>query len=104
MSLQSLSIRSKLIAAFAVLLLFLGGLSVIGVQSASTLHGLLLDVETNWLPSVRAASQIDALTGRYTTSLLRHILTEEPQMLASVDKDLVDRGQKIRSRRKPTKG
>jgi methyl-accepting chemotaxis protein len=84
-----------LIAAFAVLLLFLGGLSVIGVQSASTLHGLLLDVETNWLPSVRAASQIDALTGRYTTSLLRHILTEEPQMLASVDKDLVDRGQKI---------
>ncbi|MEE7447569.1 methyl-accepting chemotaxis protein [Methylobacterium radiotolerans] len=95
MSLQSLSIRSKLIAAFAVLLLFLGGLSVIGLRSASTLNGLLIDVETNWLPSVRAASQIDSLTGRYTTSLLRHILTEEPQMLASVDNDLVDRGKKI---------
>ncbi|MGT2485070.1 methyl-accepting chemotaxis protein [Methylobacterium oryzae CBMB20] len=95
MSLQSLSIRSKLIAAFAVLLLFLGGLSVIGLRSASTLNGLLIDVETNWLPSARAASQIDSLTGRYTTSLLRHILTEEPQMLASVDNDLVDRGKKI---------
>ncbi|WP_267427592.1 methyl-accepting chemotaxis protein [Methylobacterium sp. GC_Met_2] len=95
MSLQSISIRSKLIATFAVLLLFLGGLTLVGLQSASTLNGLLIDVETNWLPSVRTASQIDALTGRYTTSLLRHILTEEPQMLANVDKDLVDRGQKI---------
>ncbi|MBP1181769.1 MCP four helix bundle domain-containing protein [Methylobacterium sp. PvR107] len=95
MPLKSLSIRSKLIAAFAVLLLLLGGLSLVGLRSASTLNGLLLDVETNWLPSVRAASQIDALTGRYTTSLLRHILTEEPQMLASVDKDLAERGQKI---------
>jgi methyl-accepting chemotaxis protein len=94
-ALKSLSIRSKLIAAFAVLLLFLGGLSLVGLRSASTLNGLLVDVETNWLPSVRAASQIDALTGRYTTSLLRHILTEDPQMLANVDKDLVDRGQKI---------
>ena len=95
MQLQSLSIRSKLIAAFAVLLLFLGGLSMIGLRSASTLNGLLIDVETNWLPSVRAASQIDSLTGRYTTSLLRHILTEDPQMLASVDNDLVDRAKKI---------
>jgi methyl-accepting chemotaxis protein len=93
--LNSLSIRSKLIAAFAVLLLLLSGLSLVGLRSASTLNGLLLDVETNWLPSVRAASQIDSLTGRYTTSLLRHILTVEPQMLASVDKDLVDRSQKI---------
>ncbi|MCJ2023917.1 methyl-accepting chemotaxis protein [Methylobacterium sp. J-067] len=97
MSLPSMSIRSKLVAAFTVLLLFLGGLSMIGVRSASTLNGLLIDVETNWLPSVRAASQIDSLTGRYTTSLLRHILTDEPQMLASVDNDLVDRGRKIQA-------
>jgi len=102
--LHSLSIRSKLIAAFAVLLLFLGGLSMIGLRSASTLNGLLIDVETNWLPSVRAASQIDSLTGRYTTSLLRHILTEDPQMLASVDNDLVDRAKKIEAASKAYEG
>jgi methyl-accepting chemotaxis protein len=103
-SLPSISIRGKLIAAFSVLLLFLGGLSAIGLWSGSTINGLLLDVETNWLPSVRTAGQVDALTGRYTTSLLRHILTNEPQMLASVDKDLVDRAQKIETAAKAYEG
>ncbi len=79
MSLQSLSIRTKLIAAFAVLLLFLGGLTAVGLWSALRINGLLIDVETNWLPSMRTAGQADALTGRYTTSLLRHILTDEPR-------------------------
>ncbi|MCJ2125284.1 MCP four helix bundle domain-containing protein, partial [Methylobacterium sp. J-077] len=104
MSLPSISIRSKLIAAFSVLLLFLGGLSAIGLWGASTINGLLLDVETNWLPSVRTAGQVDALTGRYTTSLLRHILTDEQQMLASVDKDLADRAQKIETTAKAYEG
>jgi methyl-accepting chemotaxis protein len=58
-------------------------------------NGLLLDVQTNWLPSVRTAAQVDALTGRYTTSVLRHILTSEPKMLASIDKDLVERARKL---------
>ena len=95
MSFPTISIRSKLIAAFTVLLLFLGGLSAIGLWSASTINGLLLDVETNWLPSVRTAGQVDALTGRYVTSMLRHILTTDPQMLASIEKDLAERGQKL---------
>ncbi|MCJ2062690.1 MCP four helix bundle domain-containing protein [Methylobacterium sp. J-088] len=95
MSFQSMSIRSKLIAAFSVLLLFLGGLSTVGLWSASTINGSLLDVETNWLPSVRTASQVDALTGRYVTSMLRHILSTDAQMLASIDKDLSERGDKL---------
>ena len=95
MSLPSVSIRGKLIAAFSALLLFLGGLSAIGLWSASTINGLLLDVETNWLPSVRTAGQVDALTGRYVTSMLRHVLTTDPQMLASIEKDLAERGQKL---------
>ncbi|MCJ2019470.1 methyl-accepting chemotaxis protein, partial [Methylobacterium sp. E-065] len=99
-----MSIRSKLIAAFSVLLLFLGGLSTVGLWSASTINGLLVDVETNWLPSVRTAGQVDALTGRYTTSLLRHILTDDPKMLISIDSDLVDRAQKIETTAKAYEG
>ncbi|WP_171070098.1 methyl-accepting chemotaxis protein [Methylobacterium terricola] len=95
MSLQSLSIRSKLIAAFSILLLFLGGLSTAGLWSAAAINGRLVEVETNWLPSLRAAAELDALIGRYNTSLLRHILTQEATMLATVGDDLAKRGQTI---------
>ncbi len=104
MSLQSLSIRAKLIAAFAVLLLFLGGLTAVGLWSAFRINGLLIDVETNWLPSVRTAGQADALTGRYTTSLLRHILTDEPTKMASIEGDLTDRAGKIDATAKAYEG
>ncbi|GJD58042.1 methyl-accepting chemotaxis protein [Methylobacterium dankookense] len=95
MTTRSLTIRAKLTAAFCTLLLFVAGLAWIGYVSTARMNGLLLDVQTNWLPSVRTAGQIDALTGRYTTSVLRHILTSEPKMLASIDKDLVERARKL---------
>ncbi|CAO4134660.1 hypothetical protein OFEAOIEE_LOCUS2394 [Methylorubrum extorquens] len=94
-SAYNLSIRTKLTGSFAILLLFLGALAASGVYGSAKMNDLLVDVQTNWLPSVRTAGQVDALTGRYTTSLLRHILTDEPQMLAGVDKDLVDRARKV---------
>ena len=94
-SAYNLSIRTKLTGSFAILVLFLGALAASGVYGSAKMNGLLVDVQTNWLPSVRTAGQVDALTGRYTTSLLRHILTSEPQMLASVDKDLVERAQRV---------
>jgi methyl-accepting chemotaxis protein len=95
MSVRALSIRSKLTAAFSILLLFIAALSFAGYRSTGRMNDLLLDVQTNWLPSVRTAGQVDALTGRYTTSLLRHVLTSEPKMLASIDKDLGERVGKL---------
>ena len=92
---RALSIRSKLTGSFLILVLFIAVLSFVGYQSAVGMNGLLRDVQTNWLPSVRTASQVDALTGRYTTSVLRHILTSEPKMLAAIDKDLSERTRKL---------
>ena len=95
MSLKPISIRTKLVAAFATLTAFLLGLGLLGLVGVSTVNGLLLDVQTNWLPSVRDAGAVDALTGRYTTSLLRHMLTTEPKALAAIDADIAQRSQAI---------
>ncbi|WP_091721195.1 methyl-accepting chemotaxis protein [Methylobacterium phyllostachyos] len=104
MSFQNLSIRSKLKAAFSVILLFLCGVSIVGLWSTSAINRQLIEVETNWLPSVEADAQLDALTGRYTTSVLRHILTQDPEMLTSVGSDLVQRGQAVTSTAKTVEG
>ncbi|GJD45807.1 hypothetical protein AFCDBAGC_3684 [Methylobacterium cerastii] len=95
MSLKILSIRAKLVAAFATLTAFLLGLGMLGLVGVSSVNGLLVDVQTNWLPSVRDAGVVDALTGRYTTSLLRHMLTTEPKALAAIDADIAQRNQTI---------
>ena len=95
MSLPPLSIRAKLIAAFSVLLLFIAGLGLIGLASTNRINGLLVNVQTNWMPSIRTAGQIDTLAARYTSSLLRHMLTSDAQMLVRVDADLVERSKKL---------
>ena len=95
MSLKILSIRAKLVAAFATLTVFLLGLGMLGLVGVSSVNGLLVDVQTNWLPSVRDAGVVDALTGRYTTSLLRHMLTTEPKALAAIDVDIAQRNTAI---------
>ena len=97
---RALSIRSKMTGSFLILVLSVAVLSFVGYQSAVRMNGLLRDVQTNWLPSVRTASQVDALTGRYTTSVLRHILTSEPKMLAAIEKDLSERARKLTEARK----
>ena len=95
MRLRDLSIRGRLIGAVSILLALLALVGLTGLFGAERINVALRDIQGNWLPSVRAAGQVDALTGRYTTSLLRHILTREPAMLASIDKDLAERTQKL---------
>ena len=102
MSLKILSIRAKLVAAFATLTAFLLGLGMLGLVGVSSVNGLLVDVRTNWLPSMRDAGVVDALTGRYTTSLLRHMLTTEPKALAAIDVDIAQRNRRSTRRSRPT--
>ncbi|HJE25586.1 MAG TPA: MCP four helix bundle domain-containing protein [Methylorubrum populi] len=95
MSLPILTIRTKLASSFLVLILFIAGISIFGIHAAGSINDRLLDVGDTRMPKIRTISQIDALTGRYTTSLLRHMLTAEPKMLAGVEADLADRRTKL---------
>ncbi|GEP09189.1 methyl-accepting chemotaxis protein [Methylobacterium gnaphalii] len=88
MSLQNLSIRSKLIAAFTLLTLFVVGLGVLGIVGAQRMRENSLQIETNWLPSIRALGVIDTYTARSSSLLLRHTQTVDPASLAAIEKDM----------------
>ena len=87
MSFQSIPIRSKLIASFTVLTLFLVGLGLLGLMGAQAIRGQTLEIETNWLPSVRLLGEIDTAAARSNGVMLRHTQATEPQMLATMEKD-----------------
>ena len=72
MSFQSIPIRSKLIASFTVLTLFLVGLGLLGLMGAQAIRQQTLEIEGNWLPSVRLLGEIDTAAARSNGVMLRH--------------------------------
>ena len=88
MTLQTVSIRTKLIVAFATLTVFVVGLGILGLVSTQKLRDQTVAIETNWLPSIRTLSEINTLTARSSGLLLRHTQATDPALLATIEKDI----------------
>ena len=99
MSLQTLPIRSKLIASFTVLTILLVSLGVLGLVGTQTMRDQALDIERNWLPSVRLLGEIDTAAARMNTVMLRHTQATDPQMVSVMDKDFERFGKLIDDKR-----
>jgi methyl-accepting chemotaxis protein len=89
-TLQSVSIRTKLIVAFTILTVFVVGLGMLGLAATQKLRDQTVAIETNWLPSVKTLSEINTLTARSSGLLLRHTQATDPTLLASIDKDIAN--------------
>ena len=88
MSFQNLSIRAKLLAAFSILTLLTIGLGLLGLAGTQRMREQALNIETNWLPSVRVLGEIDTLTARTSALVLRHTQATDPALVASIEKDM----------------
>ncbi|MEH3146366.1 MAG: methyl-accepting chemotaxis protein [Methylobacterium frigidaeris] len=93
MSSRSMSIRTRLIGAFAILTLFVAGLGGLGLVSSQAMRQQALTIEDNWLPSVRTLGELDTRLARLNGVLLRFTQASDPQTIASIEKDLVRFGQ-----------
>ena len=94
-SLQSVSIRTKLVVAFALLTVFVVGLGVLGLMSTRKLRDQALDIELNWLPSIRTLGEINTLTARSSGLLLRHTQATDPELLTRIEKDMASFDQAL---------
>ena len=99
MSLHPLSIRNTLILAFSILSLLLVGVGLLGLTGMQTMRDQIVEVETNWLPSIRVLGEIDTLTARSSALMLRHTQATDPTLLAGIEKDFGRFGQQLREKR-----
>jgi methyl-accepting chemotaxis protein len=97
-SLQTVSIRTKLVVAFAILTVFVVGLGVLGLVSAHKLRAQAIEIDTNWLPSIRTLGEIDTLTARSSSLLLRHTQATDPTLLTGIENDMVSFDRKLADR------
>jgi methyl-accepting chemotaxis protein len=74
---QNLKISKKLALGFGILLFFIVALEIASLSQMSKLNGSTVDIDTNWLPSVRILGQLENSLSDVRRFELRHILAAD---------------------------
>jgi len=82
------TIKAKLIALTAGLLVLLIGLGIFSIDRMSALDNDTSDLAENWMPSIAAIGALDREIGAYRRNLLLHVVQTDAEGRAAVDKNL----------------
>jgi methyl-accepting chemotaxis protein len=74
--LNRISIRAKITAVIALLLLALAGMGLLAVQNMRAINASSVDIAHNWLPSVRVLGELRAGVLTYRLALREHMLAQ----------------------------
>jgi methyl-accepting chemotaxis protein len=83
-----LSIRVKMTIVIALLLVLTAGLGLLAVRNMRAINANAVDIQSNWLPSVRALADLRSGTINYRNIVRKHLLAETPTAKAAADKRL----------------
>ena len=86
--LASLPIRTKITVVLAFLLIAMTGMGLFTVRKMQAINANSVDIETNWLPSVRLLGELRGGVINYRNILREHMLAETPEGKAAAEKNL----------------
>ncbi|ERF84273.1 MCP four helix bundle domain-containing protein [Bradyrhizobium viridifuturi] len=98
------SIRAKIIAAVAFLLVALTGMGLLAVWNMRAINASTVDITTNWLPSVRVLGELRAGVITYRNVIREHMLSETLEEKLAAEKTLagvVEMSAKARAKYEP---
>ena len=98
------SIRDKIIAAVAFLLVALTGMGLLAVWNMRAINASTVDITTNWLPSVRVLGELRAGVITYRNVIREHMLSETLEEKLAAEKTLagvVEMSAKARAKYEP---
>jgi methyl-accepting chemotaxis protein len=98
------SIRAKITAVVAFLLVAMTGMGLLAVSNMRSINASTVDITTSWLPSVRVLGELRAGVVTYRTVLREHMLAETAKEKEAAEKILasvVERNTKIRRTYEP---
>ena len=99
-----LSIRAKITAVVAFLLVAMTGMGLLAVMNMRSLNASTVDINTNWLPSVRVLGDLRAGIITYRNVIREHMLAETAEDKAAAEKTLatvIESNTKIRQTYEP---
>jgi len=86
--LASYSIRTKIIAVVAFLLVAMTGMGLLAVRNMRAINANTVDISTNWLPSVRVLGDLRAGVITYRNVIREHMLSETLEEKLAMEKTL----------------
>ena len=98
------SIRTKIIAVVAFLLVAMTGMGLLAVKNMRAINANTVDITTNWLPSVRVLGDLRAGVITYRNVIREHMLCETLEEKLAMEKTLatvIETNTKIRAAYEP---
>ena len=98
------SIRAKIIAVVAFLLVAMTGMGLLAVKNMRSINANTVDIVTNWMPSVRVLGELRAGVITYRTVIREHMLADTLEEKQAAEKTLatvVEANNKIRAAYEP---
>jgi methyl-accepting chemotaxis protein len=102
--LAKFSIRAKITAVIALLIVMLAGMGLLAAKSMGAMNANTVEIATNWLPSIRVLGDLRAGTISYRNVLREHLLAETLEEKLAVEANLaavVESNNKIRATYEP---
>ncbi len=102
--LAKFSIRSKIIAVVALLLVMMSGMGLLAIRNMRAINANTVDIVTNWMPSVRVLGDLRAGVITYRNVIREHMLAETLEGKQAAEKTLagvVESNSKIRASYEP---
>jgi methyl-accepting chemotaxis protein len=102
--LSKFSIRSKIIAVIAFLLVAITGMGLLAVKNMRAMNANTVDITTSWLPSVRVLGDLRAGVITYRNVIRQHMLSETMAEKEAMEKTLatvVESNTKLRAQYEP---
>jgi methyl-accepting chemotaxis protein len=85
---SKLSIRAKVIAVIAFMLIALSGMGLLAIRSMQVINAHTVEIASSWLPSVRVLGDLRTDINLFRIALRAHVMAETLESKAAVDKRL----------------
>jgi len=95
-----LSIRTLLIGLFALMALIVGGEGLLALSKIAAVNASVVDMATNWLPSLDAVRDMNALAERRRAYVARHIFHPTDAQMASEEQTIAKVSEAFEATRK----
>jgi methyl-accepting chemotaxis protein len=86
--LANYSIRAKITAVVALLLVALTGMGLLAVRNMRAINASTVDIATNWMPSIRVLGDLRAGVITYRNMIREHMLAETSEQKEAAEKVL----------------
>ncbi|MGY3484666.1 CHASE3 domain sensor protein [Bradyrhizobium sp. USDA 4011] len=82
------SIRSKIAAVVAILIVALAGMGVLALLKMQAMNTSMSEITLNWLPSIRTLGELRASNLAYRAAVRQHMLAQTLEEKLAIEKNL----------------